>query len=110
MEIYLLREAALPDVAAQRSKNQGSSQESGGTCERNEPRDVACPTALTPLPRLSQDCISASSVQVIGWRNRSGRTTGGTFAGRSGLASGDVYERESAGSVDTTEGRECQRS
>ena len=49
MEIYLLREAALPDVAAQRSKNQGSSQESGGTCERNEPRDVACRYRTNPL-------------------------------------------------------------
>ena len=67
----------LFQMSPQRSKNQDSSQESGGTC-----------------------------VDRAGWCYRSGRITGNTFAGRSGLVSGDVYEGESAASVDTTEGRD----
>ena len=101
MEINLLREAALPDATArpQRSKNQGSSQESGGTCvfvNATSPGMLLAATALIPLPRLSQDCIYAFIVQVLGWRNRSGRTIGKTLAGRSGLVSGGVCNREDA--------------
>ena len=63
MEINLVREAALPDVTATLKepgffartrvlrKNQGSSQEPGGTCvcERNQPRDAACRYRTDPL-------------------------------------------------------------
>ena len=43
------------------------------------------------------------------YRSRSGRTTGRTFAGRSGLVSGEVYERQSAASVYEREGRESNQ-
>ena len=96
----------LFQMSPQRSKNQGSSQESGGTCvfERNQPRDAACRYRTDPLTAAFAGLHFCA--HRAGWRNRSGRTTGGTFAGRSGLLSGDVYERESAASVDATEGRD----
>ena len=53
-------------MSPQRSRDQGSSQESGGTCifERNQPWDTACRYQTDPIiPWLSQDCISAPIVQ-----------------------------------------------
>ena len=50
MEINLLVKQ-LFTMSPQRSKNQGSSQESGGTCvsERNQPRDAACRYRTDPF-------------------------------------------------------------
>ena len=65
MEINLLVKQ-LFQMSPQRSKNQGSSHESGGTCvcERIQPRMLLAATALTPLPRLSQDLYFALIRQV----------------------------------------------
>ena len=40
-----------------------------------------------------------------GWCNRSGRITGRTFAGRSGLASGGICNRENADGDNIAKGR-----
>ena len=50
MEINLLVKQ-LFTMSPQRSKNQGSSQESGDTCvcERNQPRDAACRYRTDPF-------------------------------------------------------------
>ena len=69
--------------------------------DATSPGMLLAATALIHLPRLSHFCAHRA-----GWRNRSGRTTGRTFDGRSGLVSGDVYERESAASVYEREGRD----
>ena len=94
----------LFQMSPQRSKNQGSSQESGGTCvfERNQPRDAACRYRTDPLTAAFAGLHFCA--HRAGWRNRSGRTTGRTFVGRSGLVSGDIYERGSAASVYEREG------
>ena len=106
MEINLVHEAALPDVAA-------TLKEPGffarirwylRLCERNQPRDAACRYRTDPFTAAFAGL--AFCVDHAGWCNRSGGITGRTFAGRSGLVSGDVYEGESAASVDTTEGRD----
>ena len=104
MEINLLVKQ-LFTMSPQRSKNQGSSQESGGTCvsERNQPRDAACRYRTDPFTAAFAGSVFC--VDQAGWCNRSGRTTGRTFVGWLGVVSGNVYERESAASVDTTEGR-----
>ena len=88
------------------TKNQGSSQESGGTCvfERNPPRVAACRHRTDPFTAAFAGLHFCA--HRAGWRNRSGRTTGRAFAGRSGLLSGDVYERETAASVSTERGRD----
>ena len=51
------------------------------------------------------------TVGKIVWAKMSSlsRTTGRTFAGRSGLVSGEIYERESAASVYEREGRESNQ-
>ena len=99
----------LFQMSPQPSKNQGSSQESGGTCvcERNQPRDAACRYRTDPLTAAFAGLHFCA--HRAGWRNRSGRTTGRTFAGRSGLVSGEIYERESAASVYEREGRESNQ-
>ena len=108
MENSLLREAALLDVAAT-LKKKGSSQEPGGTCvcERNQPRGAACRYRTDPLTAAFAGLHFCA--HRAGWRNRSGRTTGRTFARRSGLVSGDVYERKSAASVYARKGRESNQ-
>ena len=93
-------------MSPQRSKNRGSSQESGSTCvcERNQPRDAAC--------RYRIDTFTAAFAGLhfcahrAGWCNTSDRATGRTFVGRSGLVSREVYKRESAVSVYERVGRE----
>ena len=102
------REAALSDVTAM-LKEPGFFVTSRCTCvcERIQPRDAAC--------RDPCDCVAAAfaesqfCIDRAGWRSRSGRTTGRTFVGRSGVVSGEVYERESAASVYEREGRESNQ-
>ena len=101
MEINLLREAALPvnsrcHRTAQRTRVLRKNPVALAFLNATNPGMLLAATALTPLPRLSQDCISAFIVQIGATINRSGRTTGKTFAGRSGLVSGGVCNREDA--------------
>ena len=49
------------------------------------------------------DNMNVSFMNVTWWYRS---TTGRTFAGRSGLVSGEIYERETAASVDATKGRD----
>ena len=86
----------LFQMSPQRPKNQGSSQESGGTCvsERNQPRDAACRYRTDPFTAAFVEL--AICVDRAGCCNRSGRITGRTFVGRSGLVSGGVCNRENA--------------
>ena len=88
MGINLLREAALPDVVATLKEPRFFARIRWylRLSERNQPRGAAC--------RYRTDSLTITfaglhfCVHRAGWRDRSGKTTGKTFAGWSGLVSG----------------------
>jgi hypothetical protein len=73
-------------------------------CERNQPRDAACRYRTDPFTAAFAGLAFCDD--RAGWCNRSGRITCRTFAGRSGLVSGDVCNRENADGDNIAQGRD----